>query len=108
MLAAIEACTGGRAEAIVGKPSVHMANVLHRLGVPADQAVMVGDRLLTDVAMGLNAGMASALVMSGATTDDHLTASSIQPTHVLDDVRGSRSLIAPGTRPHHPKTPDPL
>jgi len=32
MLAAIEACTGGRAEAIVGKPSVHMANAfLHRL-----------------------------------------------------------------------------
>lgn len=89
MLAAIEACTGGRAEAIVGKPSVHMANAfLDRLGVPANEAVMVGDRLLTDVAMGLNAGMASALVMSGATTDDHLAASTIHPTHVLDDVRG--------------------
>ncbi|MGZ4662481.1 MAG: HAD-IIA family hydrolase [Arthrobacter sp.] len=89
MLAAIEACTGGRAEAIVGKPSVHMANAfLHRLGVPANEAVMVGDRLLTDVAMGLNAGMASALVMSGATTDDHLAASGILPTHVLEDVRG--------------------
>jgi NagD protein len=49
---------------------------------------MVGDRLLTDVAMGLNAGMASALVMSGATTDAHLAASTIHPTHVLDDVRG--------------------
>ncbi len=89
MLAAIEACTGGRAEAIVGKPSVHMANAfLDRLGVPANEAVMVGDRLLTDVAMGLNAGMASALVMSGATTDEHLAASTIHPTHVLDDVRG--------------------
>jgi NagD protein len=89
MLAAIEACTGGRAEAIVGKPSVHMANAfLDRLGVPASEAVMVGDRLLTDVAMGLNAGMASALVMSGATTNDHLAASTIHPTHVLDDVRG--------------------
>jgi NagD protein len=89
MLAAIEACTGGRAEAIVGKPSVHMANAfLDRLGVPANEAVMVGDRLLTDVAMGLNAGMASALVMSGATTNDHLAASTIHPTHVLDDVRG--------------------
>ena len=89
MLAAIEACTGGRAEAIVGKPSVHMANAfLDRLGVPANEAVMVGDRLLTDVAMGLNAGMASALVMSGATTDEHLAASTIRPTHVLDDVRG--------------------
>jgi NagD protein len=66
-----------------------MANAfLDRLGVPANEAVMVGDRLLTDVAMGLNAGMASALVMSGATTDAHLAASTIHPTHVLDDVRG--------------------
>lgn len=89
MLAAIEACTGGRAEAIVGKPSVHMANAfLDRLGVPAHEAVMVGDRLLTDVAMGINAGMASALVMSGATTEELLAASTILPTHVLHDVRG--------------------
>jgi len=89
MLAAIEACTGVRAEAIVGKPSVHMANaVLDRLGVPAEDAVMVGDRLLTDVAMGLSAGMASVLVMSGATTEQLLADSRISPTHVIDDVRG--------------------
>lgn len=89
MLAAIEACTGAVAEAVVGKPSIHMANAfLHRLGVPADQAAMVGDRLLTDVAMGLSAGMASVLVMSGATTDGMLAASSVVPTHVLNDVRG--------------------
>jgi NagD protein len=89
MLAAIEACTGARAEAIVGKPSVHMASAfLDRLGVPADQAVMVGDRLLTDVTMGLSAGMASVLVLSGATTEDLLARSDVAPTWVLDDVRG--------------------
>ncbi|MEO8094826.1 MAG: HAD-IIA family hydrolase, partial [Pseudolysinimonas sp.] len=56
MLAALEACTGAKAEAIVGKPSIHMANAfLGRLGVPPAEAAMVGDRLLTDVAMGLNA-----------------------------------------------------
>ena len=89
MLAAIEACTGARAAAIVGKPSVHMARAfLDRLGVPADEAVMVGDRLLTDVAMGLDAGMAAALVMSGATTERILAESTVSPTFVLDDVRG--------------------
>ena len=89
MLAAIEACTGVRAEAIVGKPSVHMANAfLDRLGVPAAEAAMVGDRLLTDVTMGLNAGMASVLVMSGATTRQTLADSTVSPTHVIDDVRG--------------------
>jgi HAD superfamily hydrolase (TIGR01450 family) len=89
MLAALEACTGARAEAIVGKPSIHMASAsLDRLGVPASEAAMVGDRLLTDVTMGLNAGMASVLVMSGATTAKILAESTVSPTHVVDDVRG--------------------
>lgn len=89
MLAAVEACTGARAEAIVGKPSAHMARAfLDRLGVPAADAVMVGDRLLTDVAMGLGAGMASVLVMSGATTDQMLAGSTVRPTLVVDDIRG--------------------
>jgi HAD superfamily hydrolase (TIGR01450 family) len=89
MLAAIEASTGAHAEAIVGKPSIHMAKAfLDRLGVAAADAVMVGDRLLTDVAMGLNAGMSSVLVMSGATTDQILADSPVSPTYVIDDVRG--------------------
>lgn len=92
MLAAIEACTGATAEAIVGKPSIHMAEAfLDRLGVAAHEAAMVGDRLLTDVTMGLNAGMASVLVMSGATTPQQLADIPVTPTFVIDDVR---NLIA--------------
>jgi HAD superfamily hydrolase (TIGR01450 family) len=93
MLAAVEACTGATAEAIVGKPSIHMANaLLTRLGVPAAQAAMVGDRLQTDVIMGLNAGMASVLVMTGATTEQILIASSVSPTYVVADVGGLIAL----------------
>lgn len=89
MLAAVEACTGAVAEAIVGKPSIHMARAcLDRLGIPAEEAVMVGDRLLTDVAMGLDAGMGAVLVLSGATTKAVLADSSIVPTLVIDDVGG--------------------
>jgi HAD superfamily hydrolase (TIGR01450 family) len=89
MLAAIEACTGKRAEAIVGKPSEHMAKaLLRRLGVPANDTVVVGDRLLTDVGMGLGAGMAAVLVLSGATTRELLSQSPITPTFVFDDIRG--------------------
>ena len=68
MLAAIEACTGARAEAIVGKPSSHMAEtVMDRLHLPADDTILVGDRILTDVAMARRAGMHAALVLTGAT-----------------------------------------
>lgn len=69
MLAALEACTSARAEAIVGKPSAHMASaILGRLGLPASSVLMVGDRLLTDVGLARTAGMASGLTLTGATT----------------------------------------
>ena len=87
MLAAVEACTGARADAIVGKPSAHMSReILHRLGVDPQDAVMVGDRLLTDVAMAQELGMSSVLVLSGATTLDDLARSSVQPHYVVRSV----------------------
>jgi HAD superfamily hydrolase (TIGR01450 family) len=87
MLAAIEACTGERAEAIVGKPSVHMASLLlDRLGVaPADLAV-VGDRLSTDVAMGQNVGATGILVLTGATTTNAASADAIDADYVIDTL----------------------
>lgn len=87
MLAALEACTGATHEAIVGKPSPHMvAPVLERLGVSADQTVVVGDRLLTDVAMGQAAGGTGVLVLSGATHEQDIAASPVTPDRVLASV----------------------
>ena len=74
MLAAVEACTGATAQAVLGKPGPQMAaEVRARLGVPAADAAMVGDRILTDVAMSRALGMTSILVLSGATTPSDLT-----------------------------------
>lgn len=87
MVAAIEACTGARAEAIVGKPSEHMARAfLGRLGVPASEAAMVGDRLATDVAMGDRAGMAGVLVLTGATSPADLERSGVRPYAVVSSL----------------------
>jgi phosphoglycolate/pyridoxal phosphate phosphatase family enzyme len=84
VIAAIEACTATKVEAIVGKPSEYTIEaILDRLGVPAECCVMTGDRLETDVAMGLNAGMDASLVLTGATGEAALAASPIQPTYVL-------------------------
>lgn len=88
MLAALEACTGARAEAIVGKPSTHMiATVLQRLGVAATDSAMIGDRLHTDVAMGQAVGAAGVLVLSGATSAGELNDSSVRPDYVLRSIR---------------------
>jgi len=84
MLAAIEACTSARAEAIMGKPSQHMAaELLRRLAVDATDAVIVGDRISTDVAMSLALGMSSVLVMSGATSAAEIERSAAQPDFII-------------------------
>ena len=84
MLAALEACTGVQAEAIVGKPSRHMATaILRQIGVPAVDALMVGDRLLTDVGLARTAGMASGLVLTGATTVGAAAAAPVPPDLTL-------------------------
>ena len=87
MLAAIEASTGARAEAIVGKPSQHMVAVLlEKLGVPAKDTLLVGDRLSTDVRMANEAGMASALVLTGATSLDEALSSQDKPDYIIDGL----------------------
>src|ERR1039458_313130 len=88
MLAAVEACTGQRAEAIVGKPSAHMGRaILARLGVEPEQSVIVGDRLLTDIAMAYELGMSSVLVLTGVTTLDDLEHSDVRPDYVAHSLR---------------------
>ena len=86
LLAAIEVSTGTAAEAVVGKPSAHIARVaLERLGLPAGEVVMVGDRLLTDLALARSAGMVGALVLTGATRLDDL-AGAPEPDLVIEGL----------------------
>jgi phosphoglycolate/pyridoxal phosphate phosphatase family enzyme len=87
MIAAIEASTGATVEAVVGKPSRYMAEaILRLLHFPPDQCLMIGDRLETDVLMGLDAGMAGALTLTGATDLDALARSPIRPTYVIRNL----------------------
>lgn len=88
MIAAIEACTGQQVQAVVGKPSVYMVEaVLELLQMPAQNCLMVGDRLETDVLMGLNANMPAALTLTGATDPIALAQSPIQPNFVIQQLR---------------------
>jgi NagD protein len=83
-IAAIEACTNTKVEAVVGKPSHYMVDaIIGVLGMPPECCIITGDRLETDVAMGLNSGMAAALALTGATDEAALARSTIKPTYVL-------------------------
>jgi NagD protein len=84
IIAAIEACTGAVCDPIVGKPSpIMIATIADMLKLPLDRCIMVGDRLETDIQMGINAGMATALVLTGDADRAKLAASGLQPTYVL-------------------------
>ena len=86
IVAAIEACTGVRCEVNTGKPDPIMVETARlAMGLDLADCVMVGDRLMTDIRMAQNAGMDSALVLTGETTPERLAevAEAEQPTWAL-------------------------
>jgi HAD superfamily hydrolase (TIGR01450 family) len=87
MLAAVEACTGARAEAVLGKPGEQMAaELLRRLATPAADTAVVGDRILTDIGLSQSLGMTSVLVLSGATGAGDLAGSPVRPDYVIEGI----------------------
>lgn len=87
VIAAIEACTNTRLEAMVGKPSRYMTEaILALIDLPPQDCLMTGDRIETDVLMGLEAGMHAALALTGATSREAAAASPIKPTYQLENL----------------------
>jgi NagD protein len=87
IIAAIEACTDTRCEVIVGKPSPIMARtVTNLIGLPPARCIIVGDRLMTDIAMGVTAGMDTALVLTGDSQRADVERSPYRPTYILERI----------------------
>ena len=77
----------GRRPLVIGKPQPAMALLaLERTGFAPREAVMVGDRLYTDVASGVNAGIDTVFVLSGEGTRADLESSQTQPTWVFENI----------------------
>jgi phosphoglycolate/pyridoxal phosphate phosphatase family enzyme len=88
MMAAVEAVTGQAVDTVVGKPSpIILETALAALGVGADECVIVGDRIETDILMGKRHGLATALVLSGVTRADDPRIAELAPDAVLASVR---------------------
>lgn len=78
----------GRRPRFIGKPQPEMALLaMERFGFNRAQTVMVGDRLYTDIACGVNAGIDTVFVLSGEGTREDLRSSPVQPTAVLENIR---------------------
>lgn len=77
----------GRRPRSIGKPNPEMLYLaLERTGFRPEEAIMVGDRLYTDIASGVNAGVDTAFVLSGDGTLADAEASEAKPTWIFEDI----------------------
>ena len=85
LVAPIELATGVAAY-FIGKPNPLMMRTGLKLGVHSGDAVMIGDRMDTDIIAGVETGMETALVLSGVTTRSTMKHYSYQPHYVLNGI----------------------
>ena len=77
----------GKRPKVIGKPAPLMAQMAMReAGTGAEEAVFIGDRLSTDIACGINAGMDTILVLSGVTTRQQAQEDDIKATLICDNI----------------------
>ena len=83
----LKTSSGKEPQVIIGKPNKIMANYLIKmLGLKNDEITMVGDRLYTDIAFGVNNHFNTALVLSGETSFEQAKKSSVKPDIILSDI----------------------
>ena len=82
----IETATGKMPE-YIGKPKPIMVNLaMESNGFTKEQTIVIGDRLYTDIACGLNAGVSAAVVLTGETKVEHLTNTQYKPNYVFKNI----------------------
>lgn len=72
----------------LGKPEPDMVNIVReKYGYSAEETVVIGDRLYTDIAAGLNAGTTAVCVLTGEATVEDIKAGKIKPTYTFQSVK---------------------
>lgn len=83
-----------RTPEVIGKPKRLIVDmILDKTKYKTSEAILIGDRLYTDIACGHNAGIDTLLVLSGETKIEDLEGVSKQPTYILDNVQKLYNLL---------------
>jgi 5'-nucleotidase len=94
-VAALISTATGQKPYFVGKPNpLMMRSALNRIEAHSETAVMVGDRMDTDIVSGLEAGMRTILVGTGSTRPADVPRFPYKPTRVVDSIADVVPLIA--------------
>jgi HAD superfamily hydrolase (TIGR01450 family) len=84
ILAMLELASGRKAK-VLGKPSSEFVKLaLDELDASPTETVIVGDRIYTDMRMGVDAGIKTALVLSGETKDTDMLPFAVD--YIVNDV----------------------
>ena len=85
--------TGKKAE-VMGKPNKEVVEYfLNKYHLKKEDILVVGDRIYTDILVGVNAGVDSLMVLSGETKLEDLKNYEYQPTFILDSIKDLPSLL---------------
>lgn len=78
----------GKKPYFIGKPRPDMLLLsMEKFGYTKDEAVMIGDRVYTDIASGFNAGIDTVFVLSGEGTLDDAEKSDTPPTYIMKNIK---------------------
>ena len=93
-IAALLHKTTGRMPKVFGKPNEEMLLFkLQQLEISPKDAVIFGDRLYTDIKMGLKAQVSTCCVLSGETSLDMIKKSEYKPDYVINGIWEFYELI---------------
>jgi Predicted sugar phosphatases of the HAD superfamily len=78
----------GRKPIYIGKPEATIVNnVVKKFHCSKEDTVIIGDRLYTDIATGINAGITSICVLTGETKIEDIQNGNIKPTFTFSSVK---------------------
>lgn len=85
----------GREPIYIGKPEPLMVRTaMEKFGFTQSETVVVGDRLYTDIAVGLNAGVTAVCVLTGEATVSSIEDGNIKPTFTFKSIEDIRKVVA--------------
>lgn len=94
MIEMFAASTGRYPDLIMGKPYEYTVDyVTHMLSCKRSEICFVGDRLETDIAIGMKNGTKSVLVYSGVTTPEMYEKSDIKATLAVESLKKLKEYI---------------
>ena len=73
---------------VIGKPQPDMALLaMEKTGFSKEETTIVGDRLYTDIACGVNAGISTVFVLSGEGVREDIEKYNIHPEYILQNIQ---------------------